>query len=151
MNSEPNDLSIKGDHGKSDQLQRFSFTLQTSLIEDIDRLGKSLNMNKSMIVREALSNWINDRTKTEKNSLGEGVALISYIFDHHDSRVVSELMHTQHQYEGLISSSTHVHLSHIKCFEIAILKGNLENIKALNNKMRGIKGISSLHEVIIPS
>ncbi|MHA1984985.1 MAG: nickel-responsive transcriptional regulator NikR [Candidatus Hodarchaeales archaeon] len=151
MDSKPNNSLLKEDHNKDDQLQRFSFTLQKNLIDDIDRIGKSLSMNRSMVVREALSSWINNRTKVEKEILGKGVALTSYIYDHHDTRVVSDLMHTQHEFEGLISSSTHVHLSHTKCFEIVILKGDLKNVKELNNKLRTVKGISSLTEVFIPS
>ncbi|MHA1991316.1 MAG: nickel-responsive transcriptional regulator NikR [Candidatus Hodarchaeales archaeon] len=150
MNSKSNNSTLKEDSLKNDQLQRFSFTLQNNLIDDIDRIGKSLNMNRSMVVREALSSWINNRTKVEKDIHGEGVALTSYMYDHHDTRVLSDLMHTQHEYEGLISSSTHVHLSHTKCFEIVILKGDLKSIKELNNKLRGVKGISSLSEVFIP-
>jgi CopG family nickel-responsive transcriptional regulator len=103
-----------------------------------------------MVVREALSSWINNRTRIEKDIHGDGVALTSYIYDHHDTRVMSDLMHTQHEYESLISSSTHVHLSHTKCFEIVILKGELKSVKELNNKLRGVKGISSLSEVFIP-
>ena len=151
MNSNSKNSEMNQDHKKLDQLQRFSFTLQSNLIEEIDIIGKSLNMNRSMVVREALSSWISDRVKDQQIPEGDGVGVTSYIYNHHDTRVVSDLMHVQHEKDNLISSTTHVHLSHTKCFEIIILKGKINIIKDLNNSFRSIKGIVSFSEVLIPN
>ena len=150
MNLENDNSSDNQEHSSSDLLQRFSFTLQSNLIDELDHLGKSLGMNRSMVVREALANWISTQTKLQESITGKGVGLTSYIYDHHDTRVVSELMHAQHNHEKLISSTTHVHLSHVKCFEIIILKGDMKEMNDLNNSLRSVKGISSFSDILIP-
>lgn len=135
---------------KSENLARYSFTLPSFLIDEIEKLGKTLEMNRSQIVREALSNWIQDKTKIVESS-GPGIGISSYIYNHHDSRVVSEIMDAQHDKDDIISSTTHVHLDHNNCFEMAILKGDLNTLKILNDKLRSIKGLAFFSDLLIPS
>ncbi len=135
---------------KSDNLARYSFTLPRILIDEIEKLGQSLNMNRSQIVREALSNWIQENTKKVETT-GFGVGISSYMYNHHDSRVVSDIMNVQHDYDDIISSTTHIHLDHNNCFEMAILKGDIETLKKLNNSLRSIKGLSFFSDLLIPS
>lgn len=134
---------------KSENLERYSFTLSTTLIEEIGKIGESLKMNRSMVVREALSNWIIENTK-KLNLKGDGIGITSYMYNHHDSRVVSELMSTQHDFEDVISSTTHIHLDHQRCLENVISKGVLVKIKELNDNLRNIKGISFFSDLLIP-
>lgn len=134
---------------KSESLERYSFTLPNNLIDEIEKIGHSLNMNRSMIVREALSNWILLNTK-RLDSTGPGIGISSYIYNHHDNRVVSDIMNVQHDSDEIISSTTHIHLDHEQCFEVAILKGNLPQLKSLNDSIRGIKGLSFFYDLLIP-
>lgn len=136
-------------HEKSDNLERYSFTLPNSLIEELEHFGQLLNMNRSMIVREAISNWILLNTKRLQLE-GQGIGFCSYLYNHHDSRVVGDLMSKQHDYEDIISSTTHIHLDHEKCFEVVILKGDLNNIRSLNDVLRSIKGLSFFSDILIP-
>ena len=128
----------------SENLQRYSFTIPRELIESVDDFSNKLRINRSMAVREALSHWVDHNTKSIHLD-GVGVAVISYIYDHHDSRILSELMERQHTFDEIVQSSTHVHLSHTYCFEITICKGELQKIKDLANGMRSIKGINSFY------
>ena len=107
-------------------------------------------MNRSQIVREALSKWIQENTKKVETK-GTGVGISSYMYNHHDSRVVSDIMNVQHGYDDIISSTTHIHLDHNNCFEMAILKGDIESLKTLNNSLRSIKGLSFFSDLLIPS
>ena len=135
---------------KSENLARYSFTLPKSLIEDVEKFGQSLDMNRSQIVREAISQWILDNTK-KLDSTGPGIGISSYIYNHHDSRVVADIMNIQHNYDDIISSTTHIHLDHNNCFEMAILKGDIPKLKSLNDSLRSIKGLSFFSDLLIPS
>ena len=122
--------------------QRFSFTIERELIENLDHLIRNTDYNRSMVIREALSHWI-DHTTKDRGIIGDGVSTISYVYDHHEVRVVSDLMETQHSYDDVIQTTSHVHLDHDNCFEITVCKGDLVRIKELSNRLRQIKGISS--------
>ena len=150
MNTKDQNNNQKEKQVKIDILERYSFTLPNSLVEDLDKLGKTLNMNRSMIVREALSRWIIDKTK-DFTPFGDGVGISSYIYDHHDKRVVGDIMHLQHNFDDLMNSVTHIHLNHEKCLEIAFLRGELKKLKILNDDLRSIKGISFFSDILIPT
>lgn len=137
------------ENNKSDNLERYSFTLPNVLIDEIGKIGESLKMNRSMVVREALSNWLIENTK-KLNLKGEGIGITSYMYNHHDTRVVSELMSNQHDFEDVISSTTHIHLDHQRCLENVISKGELIKIKELNDNLRNTKGISFFSDLLIP-
>ena len=102
-----------------------------------------------MIVREAVSKWILENTKKFELA-GQGIGVSSYIYNHHDSRVVSDLMSVQHDREEIISSTTHIHLNHEQCFEIVVLKGDLPALRELNDALRSVKGLSIFSDQIIP-
>ena len=150
MNSKNQIVDEDNSPEKSENLERYSFTLPSSLVDGVDKLSQSLKMNRSQIVREAVANWIQENTKKLDMS-GTGIGISSYIYNHHDSRVVSDIMNIQHEFDDSISSTTHIHLDHSKCFEMAILKGNLDTLKKLNNALRGIKGLSFFSDLLIPS
>ena len=109
---------IKMNHDEdTTQLKRYSFTLPESLVESVDEISKGMKMNRSMVVRESLNHWVNHQL-TSKQMDGHGVAIFSYIYQHHAHRIVSELMDVQHDYGGdTIITSSHVHLTHADCFE----------------------------------
>ena len=144
MSEEDKSTNEETAHEKSENLERYSFTLDSDIIDRIDKISQSLEekkkWNRSMIVREALSKWISDNT--EELGTGPGIGISSYIYNHHDNRVVSDIMNIQHDKDEIISSTTHIHLDHKKCFEIVILKGDLDELKRLNDSMRSIKGIT---------
>jgi CopG family transcriptional regulator, nickel-responsive regulator len=123
-----------------ENLARYSFTLPSDLMDIVKELGKNVNMNSSQIVREALSNWINERIQ-DRVFKGEGVSVITYNYNHMDTRVVQELVNIQHNYDNVISSTTHVHLDKITCFELIICKGELQITVKLSNELRSVKGI----------
>ena len=131
---------------KDDQvLDRYSFTLPSSLIDRIDTTRSSMKkkMNRSQIVREALDHWQLHRSQ-ESELIGEGICTISYLFDHHMTRVVQELTSAQHSYESVIINNIHYHLSHNQCLEIITCKGGFSEIIKLENELRAVKGIGKL-------
>lgn len=102
-------------------------------------------MNRSMVVREALSHWLEHRTKNI-NISGDGLAVLSYIYDHHEEKVLTEIMKVQHDYETFIISTISVSISHHQKFEFNVCKGNLNKIKQIVDELRKIKGIFTFTE-----
>ncbi len=135
----PFEVNVKG-MSEKELMGRFSFTLPPDLIEKVDEASGEVGMNRSQIVREALTHWLN-HTITDQNLHGKGIAVIHFEYDHEDMRVVENIMKVQHGYERIITSTTHVHLSHSRCFELVICRGELCDIKEMAKQLRSIKGI----------
>jgi len=133
-----------GSEHDTENLQRFSFTIPRNLIESVDNLIENTDSNRSMVVREALSHWVDHNLKIT-NINGKGIATISYVYNHHETRVLSELMETQHSFDNIIQTTSHVHLNHNECFEINICKGDLSKIKTMAEIIRSIKGLQSFY------
>jgi CopG family nickel-responsive transcriptional regulator len=123
-------------------LKRFSFTLPPALVDKVDDVALKLDMNRSQVVREALTHWMHHSIDSQL-IYGDGNAVINYTYNHHESRVIQDLMHIQHQFDSEITSSTHIHISGENCLEIVICEVNLEEIQKLANVIRSIKGINS--------
>ncbi len=133
---------MSSEKGSPIPLQRYSFTLPPEIIEKVDQITKKLNMNRSMIVREALTQWLsNFEPHIQKEK--QGLAVITYIYNHHDNRVISELLKIQHDQENIINFTTHIHLTHTTCFEIVVCRGKYKEIFKLANNIRKIKGLRS--------
>lgn len=133
MNSESHEIPIK---------ERYSFTLPPDLVSKVDEARNKLGMNRSMIVREALTHWLEHRTQAESME-GKGLAITSYIFDLHENRVVEDITKTRHDFEEEISSTLNVYFSHHERFEINICKGEMKRIKELSDRLRSIKELKS--------
>lgn len=133
MNSESHDMPIK---------ERYSFTLPPDLVSKVDKTGKDLGMNRSMMVREALTHWLEHRTQAD-SIIGNGLAISSYIYDLHESRVVEDIIKVRHDFEKEISSTLNVYFSHHERFEINICKGDMTRIKELSDHLRSIKELKS--------
>ncbi len=135
-----NNMSRKSER---ENLERYSFTLPSTLINKIDEAKEHLEINRSMVVREALTHWLEHRTKV-LDIKGMGLGLISFSYSHHDKRVVEDLLETQHNFHDVIMHNTHLHQSHESCFEIVVCKGDLSQIKDLGEGISTIKGVHNL-------
>lgn len=134
---------------KSDEdttnMKRLTFTLPPALISKIDQLCQTHDMNRSQIVRRALDHWLGHSIENRDLS-GVGVSVINYRYNHNERRVVEELMDIQREYNQVITSTTHVHLSDNSCFELIICNGKLETIWSIAKKLQAVKGISGYSE-----
>lgn len=137
--------------------ERYTFTLPPDLVRNVEAFGQSKQMNRSQVVREALANWLSTQEELEERALSHpnqtGVATITYTYDHHDGRVLQDLLDAQHQSEELIVSTTHIHLSHTICFEVVVCRGPLGTLKGINalaSAIRVIKGINGFAVLYSP-
>jgi CopG family nickel-responsive transcriptional regulator len=73
---------------------------------------------------------------------GKNVAgTITLVYDHHKRDLLNSLTDIQHDYHKIIISGQHIHLDHNNCLEIIVVKGNPEEIVALSNKLKALKGV----------
>jgi CopG family nickel-responsive transcriptional regulator len=71
-----------------------------------------------------------------------GAIVLLYYVD--KPRLLNQIMHVQHEFEDVIRSSMHVHLTRDKCLEIIAVKGEAQEIKQLAKALMTKKGVKQL-------
>lgn len=110
-------------------MERFTISLDGELLAQFKRyMQKKRYENRSEAVRDMLR----DRMETERleeAGVGDCVACLSYIYNHHARELTRRLTDLQHANHNLVRSTTHVHLDHENCMEISVLQGQTAAVR----------------------
>jgi len=123
---------------------RLSVSLPTALVEEFDSVWRNMQYtNRSKAVHDALRNFIGDHKwmQEEAEELMGAIVLLYYV---DKPGLLSSIVQVQHDFEKVISSTMHVHLTKDKCLEIIGVKGNAKDIKSLAQKLMTKKGVKQL-------
>jgi CopG family nickel-responsive transcriptional regulator len=127
-------------------LSRVSISLEAPLLEAFDQLIAA----KGYATRsEAIRDLIRDRLIREgaKSRLGELVAVVSMVYDHHARELAARLIDKQHHHHDVVVSTLHVHLGARHCLEVSVLRGVAREVTHLADELLAIKGV--LHGEIV--
>jgi CopG family nickel-responsive transcriptional regulator len=58
--------------------------------------------------------------------------------------LLNRIVEIQHSFEGVVSSTIHIHLAKNKCMEIIAVKGNSKDIRDLSQKLGTQKGVKEM-------
>jgi len=121
-------------------LVRFGISLEKELSKRFDRLSRLRRYpNRSEAIRNLIRGEL---VKDEWSSLkGEVTAVISLVYDHHKRELVDNLINIQHNCQGMIIASQHIHLDHDNCLEVIIVKGRAYAASSLAARLRSAKGV----------
>lgn len=121
-------------------LVRFGVSLDKSLLSEFDKLCLE---NKYGNRSEAIRDLIRDRlVKDEWSKVrGEVTGVISLVYDHHHRELLDHLVSIQHDHQGMIIASQHIHLDHDNCLEVIIVRGDVKRTKELASRLRSAKGV----------
>jgi CopG family nickel-responsive transcriptional regulator len=81
---------------------------------------------------------------------GERQGVITMVYDHEHRGLLQVLTDIQHDYLDVIQSSLHSHVSHEKCVEIILLRGDGAKIKDIAERLMSQKGVESVKLTTIP-
>lgn len=123
-------------------LIRFGVSIEKSLVSGFDALiqkrkcGNRSEAIRDLIRRELVEQeWADDRVVA---------GAITLIYDHHKRDLLGRLTSIQHDFQGLIVATQHIHLDHSNCLEMIAAKGKAADIKALADILRSTKGVKHL-------
>jgi len=120
-------------------LQRFSISLEESLLEIFDAYIKSHKYtNRSEAIRDLIRKAF-IKNEWEKDHKVMGVIVL--VYDHHQRQLQERLTEIQHDYHHHIISTTHVHMDHHNCLEVIIVQGNALEVQELADKLISIRGV----------
>lgn len=122
------------------KLTRFSVSVEDDLLKKFERATyKKGYRNRS----KALGDLIRKHLVEEEWSQGnkEVVGTITLVYDHHQRAILNKLVDLQHEFHKAIISTTHIHLDKKNCLEVLVVKGRVEEIRGIANKLTNLKGI----------
>jgi len=120
-------------------LFRFGISLPKDLLEKFDRLiGQKSYSNRSEAFRDLIRQEL---VKEEWREAGEVVGAVTLVYDHHKRELVNKLTDIQHDFQGTIISTQHIHLDHDNCLELIAVKGSAVNITKLADTLKSVKGV----------
>jgi CopG family nickel-responsive transcriptional regulator len=125
---------------RMENLTRISISLESALLEAFDH---SIEARGYATRSEAIRDLIRDRLVSEEAErvAGEGVAVVTLVYDHHARELAARLIDMQHHHHDLVVSSLHVHLGERHCLEVSILRGRMEKLRHLAEEMLATKGV----------
>jgi CopG family nickel-responsive transcriptional regulator len=121
------------------ELVRFGVSLEKSLLERFDVLIREKQYtNRSEALRDLIREELVQREWREGSDVAGAITLI---YDHHKRDVLSRVTDTQHEFQGVIISTQHIHLDHHNCLEIVAARGKAEEVQKLADALRSLKGV----------
>ncbi len=125
-------------------LIRFGVSLDKELLKDFDKdLSERGYQNRSEAIRDLIRERLVEKEWEQENGdeALERMAVLTIVYDHHQSDLTKTLTDIQHESHGVVYSTLHIHLDSDNCLEIMVLKGSAEMIKKLGEKLISTRGV----------
>ncbi|WP_159875242.1 nickel-responsive transcriptional regulator NikR [Aquitalea denitrificans] len=131
-------------------MQRLTISLSDELAQAFDELMVRRGYSsRSEAVRDMLR-----RELGEDDLAGEAggpcVAVLSYVFDHHERQLSSRLTGLQHDHHDLAVATMHAHISHADCIETVILRGDSAEVERFARSVIAETGVRHGQVQLIP-
>ena len=118
---------------------RFTVSLEKELLQEFDENIELQNYtNRSEAIRDLIREQI---VAQEWDSGSEVIGSITMVYNHHERESARALTHIQHDYNEEIISTQHIHIDHVNCLEVIIVRGPVENITELFNHLKSSPGV----------
>ncbi|OPH61379.1 NAD+ synthetase [Paenibacillus ferrarius] len=121
-------------------LVRFGISMPQSLIEQYDRLIAEQGYgNRSEAIRDLTRKALLTSSGMQPEETVAGTIVM--VYDHHISDLPITLMELQHEYHHAIISTMHIHLNHQQCLEILVVRGKVQKLRELQQRIQVLKGV----------
>ncbi len=106
-------------------MQRLTISLDDRLATELDQLMRVKGYtSRSEAFRDMLRRELGQQAASADPD-APFIAILSYVYDHHERQLATRLTELQHDHHDLTISTMHAHLSVEECVETAILRGPL--------------------------
>jgi len=131
-------------------MERVTISVSDELAAELAAFMANNNyQNRSEAVRD-LARLSLKRVRLDRSVLGECVATLSYVFNHHKRELVKRLTEAHHDHHELQVSAMHVHLDHASCMEVAVLQGKTRDVQHLADAVIAERGVRHGRVVMVP-
>ncbi|HJJ73981.1 MAG TPA: nickel-responsive transcriptional regulator NikR [Methanocorpusculum sp.] len=126
------------------ELSRIGISLPENLLNKFDSIiDKRGYSSRSEGIRDAIRSyityyeWMNDVE-------GERQGVITMVYDHDQRGLMEAVTEVQHANIDIIQSSIHSHLTHERCMEEIMVKGDGQKLRSLTESLMALKGVESV-------
>ncbi|MCF3652384.1 nickel-responsive transcriptional regulator NikR [Synoicihabitans lomoniglobus] len=125
---------------RKDTVARFSVSLPSSLLDELDLLVKRRGFHSRSQAVAALAREGLVEMKSEEGS-GTMAGTINLVYDYRTRNLQTKLMAIQHKYYVMVVTSQHVHLEHHHYLEVLLVQGPVEDLRKLTDELSACKGV----------
>jgi len=131
-------------------MQRLTISLDDDLAVAFDALMQRRGYaNRSEAIRDLLRRELGENDLTT-GTANQCVAVLSYVFDHHERQLSTRLTSMQHDHHDLAIATMHAHISHEDCIETVILRGATSLVKDFAQSVIAETGVRHGQVQLIP-
>lgn len=125
-------------------LTRFGVSVEEELLVSFDKLiGIQGYETRSEALRDLMREALIKAKLENFPESGEAIGSLTLVYDHHAANLQHEMGDIQHDSHNVILSVMHLHVNHDDCLEILAVRGSVERIVELSNKLLSLKGIKN--------
>ncbi len=122
-------------------ITRIGVSLPKNLLDEFDSIIRTRGYSsRSEAIRDAIRGYIAEYKWLESEK-GEIVGVLTIIYDHNLKGVSDAIINLQHDFGDVITSSMHIHLNRDQCLELVLVKGEMDKIKGLVDRISAIRGV----------
>jgi len=130
-------------------LERITITVDDELLALIDGIVQRRGYpNRSKAIRNLLREAA--RAEAVEAEAASCYATLSYVYNHHQRDLGERVTATQHADHHLTIATTHVHLDHDNCLEVAVLRGDAGDVQRLADRVTTERGVRHAALHLIP-
>ncbi|MDD4127627.1 MAG: nickel-responsive transcriptional regulator NikR [Methanomicrobium sp.] len=131
-------------------LSRIGISLPKNLLDKFDEILNCRGYSsRSEGIRDAIRSYIT-YYQWMSDVKGERQGVITMVYDHEHRGLLQVLTDIQHEHMHIIQSSLHSHVSHQKCLEVILVRGDAGEIKKIAETLMAQKGVESVKLTTIP-
>ncbi|MEJ2701253.1 MAG: nickel-responsive transcriptional regulator NikR [Sedimentisphaerales bacterium] len=126
------------------ELERIGVSLDKDLRSRFDKLiSEQGYQSRSEAIRDLVRQQLSERRL--QNPQARAVAAVFLVYDHHSTKLTKSLIDLQHTHTTgttlQVISSLHVHLDEHDCLEVIVLRGRVEEINHVAERILSMKGV----------
>lgn len=138
------------DEQQENDLSRIGVSLPANLLTSFDKiLDERGYSSRSEGIRDAIRSYIR-YYKWMADVTGPRQGVVTIVYDHHQRNLVAAIADVQHDFIGVIQASLHAHVSHSRCVEVILVKGDAQDIKKVTEKLMALRGVENVKLTTIP-
>jgi CopG family nickel-responsive transcriptional regulator len=125
-------------------LSRIGISLPKNLLDKFDEIINYRGYSsRSEGIRDAIRSYIT-HYKWMADVKGERQGVITMIYDHEQRGLLTTLTDIQHEFMSVIQASIHSHITHVRCLEVILVRGDGSQLKTLAERLMSQKGVESV-------
>jgi CopG family transcriptional regulator, nickel-responsive regulator len=131
-------------------MQRITVTIDDELLAAIDMvIARKGYQNRSEAIRDLTRGGMAELQK-QSPADRQSIAALVYVYDHGARELAKRLTRAFHDHHDLSLATMHVHLDHESCLEVAVLRGEMNDVRRFAEHVISERGVRHGTLVAVP-